>query len=289
MKEIIKVGAVAIILISIIGVVRFVAGSNMTLETRDHDDIKIEGHAEATKKGISTVSKDFKHFVGTVGDFINYAKTGDEKYARGLEDVRGEDPLESGDIEIDAPNSIKEIGGVWIKNKDGEQQISEESLTGEQKEEGAPGEKRDKVTLVRVVDGDTIIVKKDGEEVRVRFIGIDTPESVNPDKEKNNEYGKIASNYTKSLLFEGDTLYLEYDKEPTDKYGRTLAYIWQDETSTNIAFMINAQIIGNGYADVITIKPNTKYAEQFKIMRDNAKKANVGLWADEGYRNLVGE
>ena len=79
--------------------------------------------------------------------------------------------------------------------------------------------------VVRVVDGDTIIVDIDGTETRVRLIGVDTPESVHPDDTLNSERGKIASDFTSALLT-GKQVYLEYDKEMTDKYGRTLAYVF---------------------------------------------------------------
>lgn len=76
----------------------------------------------------------------------------------------------------------------------------------------------EEVDLVRVVDGDTIIINTAGEDISVRLIGVDTPESVNPDKNKNNEYGSMASEYTKELLADVRTLYLQYDVTKTDKY-----------------------------------------------------------------------
>jgi len=141
------------------------------------------------------------------------------------------------------------------------------------------------VVLVRVVDGDTIIVKKsDNSEVRVRMIGVDTPESVNPDESKNTEEGKIASNYTKSMLIEGNTYYLEYDVSPTDKYGRTLAYVWLNDNPEHkadkdyiVENMYNAKLLANGYAKTMKVPPNTKYADIFKeIEKENS--ANHGAW-----------
>jgi micrococcal nuclease len=79
--------------------------------------------------------------------------------------------------------------------------------------------------VVSVIDGDTIIVKSDGGDVHVRLIGIDTPESVASDGYKvNTPEGDKASEYTRNLL-EGNSVYLEYDKEQTDSYQRTLAYV----------------------------------------------------------------
>ena len=81
--------------------------------------------------------------------------------------------------------------------------------------------------VVRVVDGDTLIVSVDGSECRIRMIGIDTPESVHPDASRNTEQGKAAAAYTTELLT-GKQVYLEYDTDRTDDYGRTLAYVWLD-------------------------------------------------------------
>ena len=133
----------------------------------------------------------------------------------------------------------------------------------------------EEVTLKRVVDGDTIIViNKNKEELRVRLIGIDTPESVHPDADKNTAEGQLASDYTKSQLIQGQTLYLEFDEEPQDKYGRNLAYVWLDNqvNSNNIEDiaknMYNAKLIVDGYAVAKRFPPNTKYAEIFDALQN---------------------
>lgn len=78
-----------------------------------------------------------------------------------------------------------------------------------------------------VVDGDTLAVTdEDGSEFKVRLIGCNTPESVSSDESKNCEEGRLASQYTKSLISEGQTVYLEYDNDHYAKYGRILAYVW---------------------------------------------------------------
>lgn len=131
------------------------------------------------------------------------------------------------------------------------------------------------VTLVRVVDGDTVIVNmKSANNVRVRLIGVDTPESVNPDESKNTEQGKLASNFTKSNLNVGQTYYLEYDKDRKDDYGRTLAYLWLVDCSNAeiteeyiTKNMFNAVLLEEGYADTMKIMPNVKYAEVFEKIK----------------------
>ncbi len=132
------------------------------------------------------------------------------------------------------------------------------------------------VTLKRVVDGDTIIVLDSNQnEVRVRMIGVDTPESVHVDSSKNTEAGVIASDYTKSQLIAGQIVYLEYDKERLDQYGRTLAYVWLDSnvdpTDLNDiqAKMYNAKLLVEGYAVAKTYQPNTKYSTIFKSIEQS--------------------
>lgn len=128
----------------------------------------------------------------------------------------------------------------------------------------------------RIIDGDTIEVKIGDELVTVRMIGIDCPESVHPDEEKNTEEGKIASEYTRSLL-EGKRVRLEYDEQLTDEYGRTLAYVYlEDDTSRSV----NQDLLINGYARVMNIEPNTKYKITFKAAEDTARSNAIGFWAD---------
>lgn len=120
-------------------------------------------------------------------------------------------------------------------------------------------------TILRVVDGDTVIVIRDNEEVKVRMIGVNTPESVHSDASKNTEEGKIASKYTKSMLKEGMTVYLEYDMQAKDDYGRDLAYIWLSsdiDTSSYEDFCkynYGAILLQNTYCEAVYYKPNGKY------------------------------
>lgn len=127
--------------------------------------------------------------------------------------------------------------------------------------------------VLRVIDGDTIQIEYNGAKERVRLIGIDTPESVHPDETKNNENGKLASEYTKSLL-EGKKISLEFDAGERDKYGRLLAYVYLDGE------MINKKLLADGYAQLETVPPNVKYVKEFTEILKEAKKAKRGLWKD---------
>ena len=117
--------------------------------------------------------------------------------------------------------------------------------------------------VVRVVDGDTIIVNIDGEETKVRFIGVDTAESVHPDDSKNNENGKEASQWTSDLLT-GQQVYLEYDIDKTDDYGRTLAYVYLSDGR-----MVQEELLKAGMAELMTIQPNSKYADKFYEIKND--------------------
>lgn len=128
--------------------------------------------------------------------------------------------------------------------------------------------------VVRVVDGDTIIVDIDGVEERIRLIGIDTPESVHPDQERNVEYGEIASSFTEEQL-EGQYVSLELDAQERDQYGRLLAYVYLDDT------MFNETLLEKGHAVVSTYPPNVRYADRFLEIQSEARDKEAGLWAPE--------
>lgn len=119
------------------------------------------------------------------------------------------------------------------------------------------------VELERVVDGDTIIIHDaNGKQVRVRLTGIDAPESVHEDESKNTNEGREASKFLQELLANVDTVYLEMDVEERDQYDRTLAYVWIDTGSTYI--MVNEIMLATGHAKPVYIKPNLKYADDFR-------------------------
>lgn len=119
------------------------------------------------------------------------------------------------------------------------------------------------VELERVVDGDTIIIHDaNGKQVRVRLTGIDAPESVHEDESKNTDEGREASKFLQELLSNVDTVYLEMDVEEKDQYDRTLAYVWIDTGSTYI--MVNEIMLATGHAKPVYIKPNLKYADDFR-------------------------
>lgn len=119
----------------------------------------------------------------------------------------------------------------------------------------------------RVVDGDTIIVSGVG---RVRLIGVDTPESVDP-RRPVEFFGKEAGAFTRRLV-DGKQVRLDYDWERTDRYGRTLAYVYLLDGT-----FVNAEIIRRGYGHAYTRFP-FKHLERFRQFEREARVAGRGLW-----------
>lgn len=119
-------------------------------------------------------------------------------------------------------------------------------------------------SVVRVVDGDTIVVDFNGAEEKVRLIGVDTPESVHPDSYKNTEAGVLASDYTKKNL-DGKQVELEFDVQERDQYGRLLAYVWLD------GVMYNKTLLQDGVANLATYPPNVKHVDAFKAIVEARK------------------
>lgn len=149
----------------------------------------------------------------------------------------------------------------------------------------------EEVTLIRVIDGDTILVAdEDGFEYKVRLLGVDTPESVSTQESKNSEYGKKASDYTKELLKDYDTVYLEYGEVTQDKYGRTLAYVWlvaqvddREDLETLASYQLNANLLNNGYARIYYAENNTFYRSQFDSLQANSIINKIGLWQYDNF------
>jgi micrococcal nuclease len=129
------------------------------------------------------------------------------------------------------------------------------------------------VPVERVVDGDTVIVLRDGAEERVRLLGIDTPESVKPDSPVEC-FGPEASARTAELLT-GRSVWLENDptQATVDQYGRTLAYAWLDEST-----LVNLVLVAEGYAYEYTYDVPGVHQAALAAAQDEASAAGLGLW-----------
>lgn len=137
----------------------------------------------------------------------------------------------------------------------------------------------DDATVVRIVDGDTIVVRlldgTKGHDATVRLIGIDTPETKDP-RTSVQCFGREASARTTQLLPVGTPVRLAYDVERNDRYGRILAYVHRADRG----LFVNAALVRDGYASVATYPPNVAHAEQFVALQRAARDAGRGLWAE---------
>jgi micrococcal nuclease len=136
------------------------------------------------------------------------------------------------------------------------------------------GETRsDSARVVRVVDGDTVVVRTGGRDERVRYIGVDTPESVKPGTPVQC-FAKAASAANKRLV-EGQEVRLVGDAEARDRYGRTLAYVYRSSDG----LFVNAELVRRGYAKPLTIPPNVAHAVELRRLAATARRQGRGLWS----------
>jgi micrococcal nuclease len=125
-------------------------------------------------------------------------------------------------------------------------------------------------TVTRVVDGDTVEVSLGDRTEDVRYIGVDTPETVAPGQPVEC-FGKPASHFNQRLV-EGERVRLVFDDERRDRYGRLLAYVYLGPV------FVNAELVRRGYARTLTISPNTDHAPLLARLEQGAGDAGRGLW-----------
>ncbi len=146
-----------------------------------------------------------------------------------------------------------------------------------------PAAAQDRFFVQRVIDGDTFKLTN-GE--RVRLIGVDTPEAKLNDKLKRDAkrtkqdaktilaQGQKSKEFAKKIL-EGKRVRLEFDIQPRDRYGRLLAYVYLENGT-----FVNAELLKQGYAQLMTIPPNVKYKDLFLKLQKEAREKQRGLWRD---------
>lgn len=128
--------------------------------------------------------------------------------------------------------------------------------------------------VTKVVDGDTFWVDDGSEKgLKVRLIGVDAPETRKSARKDVGFYGEESKKYLTQLLWDTEVR-LEYDVDRKDRYGRTLAYAYLADGT-----FVNAALIKQGYATVLTIPPNVQHAETFVKFQRQARKKGRGLWA----------
>ncbi|MBA3866459.1 MAG: thermonuclease family protein [Solirubrobacterales bacterium] len=125
--------------------------------------------------------------------------------------------------------------------------------------------------VLRAVDGDTIEVRLEGRDEDVRYIGVDTPETVKPDTPVQC-FGERASHFDHRLV-EHRRVRLVFGVERRDVYGRLLAYVYLGRR------FVNAELVRRGLARTLTIPPNDHFAKYFKRLETGAARAGTGLWS----------
>ncbi len=151
----------------------------------------------------------------------------------------------------------------------------------------------DKMTFVKVVGSDTILVNDGEKDIKVRFLSVDTYESISSNTEENNTYAEMSYEFTKDYFNDIDKVYLQYDTEKEDSSGRTLAYVWlSDEVdpfneSDILSYMFNAILLDKGMAYVSIYKPNNYYEGLFRKIESESFISKIGLWKYDEFRDML--
>lgn len=135
-------------------------------------------------------------------------------------------------------------------------------------------EEAEAATVVRVVDGDTLVIELDGEEERVRLLNIDAPESVHPSRPVEC-MGPEASEHMESLVQPGDDVVLEFDQERTDQYDRLLAGVYADDV------LLNEQMARDGFGHPTYYAPNERFLDLVEQAWAEAEAEGSGVFADD--------
>jgi endonuclease YncB( thermonuclease family) len=139
-------------------------------------------------------------------------------------------------------------------------------------EPAPPAEGLVEVEVLEVIDGDTLRVALDGERVLVRYIGIDAPEPGQGYLDY--EWLGPEASELNAALVAGGRVGLERDISETDRYNRLLRYVWVGD------LLVNAEMVRQGYAQALAYPPDTRYAEWFSQLEDEARAAGLGIWGE---------
>lgn len=128
----------------------------------------------------------------------------------------------------------------------------------------------------KVIDGDTFWAQDSvGDELKIRLIGVDAPETRNVFNKKKHPFGHVSKQYLTDFIW-GDVVQLQFDVDSLDRYGRTLAYVYRADGT-----FVNEHMVRQGYATIMTVQPNVKYADLFLQAQEYARDNGLGVWGDE--------
>jgi endonuclease YncB( thermonuclease family) len=138
--------------------------------------------------------------------------------------------------------------------------------------------------FVKVIDGDTFIAElgENGQwpEETIRMIGIDTPEISYSYGNEPECYGKEATRFADSILNAAPRIWLEEDRRDTDDFGRLLRYVWYEDPASGNIFMLNEELVYNGYALAKDYRPNTTRQDVLDDAEDHAITESYGMWME---------
>lgn len=258
-------------------------GLGIRMETAEGYD-EIVSETEGRKGFFRELGSDFSHMVTIVKDFFTVFGGGESQFSNGFNVLIGEE-----DIERDASGQeLQDISDTDETKQPVVVQTVAEKLQSQKEQAIIREDARDTVLVeacvMDVEDGNTFNTIISDKEAKIRLIGVEIPKPA--DSSSSMDWEKLIGNYTRHLLKEEMTIYLEYDKEPADKYGHTLAYAWLSEDTSNPENIVNAILVKDGYAfDKVTM-PNDKYESLFRQLRIEAQSAGIGLWAEESFISL---
>ncbi|MFC3418308.1 thermonuclease family protein [Salinicoccus hispanicus] len=220
-------------------------------------------------------------------------KAEEEKAAKEAEEKEKEESIEAAKKEKEKEESIEaakakeesiEKAEAAEEKSIEEEKAAEAKAEEEAKKEAAPKDGLIPVNLYRVVDGDTVnVLDDDGNELKLRLLLIDTPETVHPNKPVE-PFGKDASARLTDLVNAADQLYIEYDDgAKTDHYDRELVYLYADDAN------VHEVLLEEGLARVGYIYEQQRYLSEFRAAEQKAKDQQIGVWSISGYVNVGGE
>jgi micrococcal nuclease len=137
-----------------------------------------------------------------------------------------------------------------------------------------PAGRTETAKVVRIVDGDTIIIDRGHGDERLRYIGIDSPESVKPDTPV--QFMAKEASAANAALVEGRTVVLERDVSDRDRFDRLLRYVWLHEGDAWV--FVDLELVRQGYAHAATFPPDVHWAAQLRDAERSARDAGLGLW-----------
>jgi micrococcal nuclease len=131
-----------------------------------------------------------------------------------------------------------------------------------------------KATVVRVVDGDTIVVAFGGQEHKVRYIGMDSPETVDPNSLV--QWMGPQASAANAALVAGKVVYLERDVSEVDQFDRLLRYVWLTDGAAWT--LVNLELVREGVASAKSYPPDIRYDDLYRVAEAEAQTLAVGLW-----------